>query len=50
MRLSLLIFVIGVIFVTSGYIQDKDPHCKPKTEVRIIPRNVYDQLIEDSTL
>ena len=50
MRLSLLMFVIGVIFVVSGYIQDNDPHCKPKTEVRIIPRNVYDQLIQDSTL
>ena len=50
MRLSLLMFVIGIIFVISGYVQDNDPHCKPKTEVRIIPRNVYDQLIQDSTL
>ena len=50
MRLTLLIFVIGIMFVTSGYVQDNDPHCKPKTHVRILPRNVYDQLIKDSTL
>ena len=50
MKLSLLMFTIGVIFVVSGYVQDNDPHCKPTTEVRIIPRNVYDQLIQDSTL
>lgn len=50
MRLSLLLFVIGIIFVVLRYIQDKDPNCKPKTEIRILPRNVYDQLIKDSTL
>tara|TARA_Y100000389_G_C17120893_1_gene345367 strand:- start:126 stop:260 length:135 start_codon:yes stop_codon:yes gene_type:complete len=43
-------FVVGIIFVVSGYVQDNDPNCKPKTEVRIIPRGVYDQLIKDSTL
>ena len=47
MRLSLLMFVVGVMFVVSGYVQDNDPHCKPKTEIRILPRNVYDQLIQD---
>ncbi len=50
MRLSLLLFVVGVIFVVLRYIQDRDPKCKPKTEIRILPRNVYDQLIKDSTL
>ena len=50
MRLSLLILTIGVIFVVSGYIQDKHPHCNHKPEIRILPRNVYDQLIQDSTL
>ena len=50
MRLSLLMFIVGIMFVISGYVQDNDPHCMPNTEVRIIPRNVYDQLIEDSTL
>jgi hypothetical protein len=50
MRLSLLLFTIGVIFVVSGYIQELDPKCHAKSEIRILPRNVYDQLIKDATL
>lgn len=50
MRISLLLFVIGLMCIVSGYTQQKDPKCNPEPEVRIIPRNVYDQLIEDSTL
>ena len=50
MRLSLLLFTIGIIFVVSGYIQQQDPQCQQKAEIRILPRNVYDQLIKDATL
>ena len=50
MRLSLLIFIIGVLFVTAGYTQSISPKCSKGTEVRIVPRNIYDQIISDSTL
>lgn len=50
MKLSLLLFVFGIICVVSGYVQDLDPQCKPDTEVRIVPRDVYDQIIKDSLL
>lgn len=50
MKISLLMFIIGVLFVVAGYTQQLDPKCKPQTEIRIIPRNVYDQLVEDATL
>lgn len=50
MKISLLMFIIGVLFIVAGYTQQLDPKCKPRTEIRIIPRNVYDQLIEDATL
>ena len=50
MRLSLLIFIIGLMFITMGYTNSLDPKCKKGSEVRIVPRNVYDQIIADSTL
>ncbi len=50
MRLSLLLFIIGIIFITAGYANQLDPQCKSKSEVRIVPRNIYDQIILDSTL
>jgi len=50
MRLSLLLFTIGIIFVVAGNVQQLDPQCHAKSEIRILPRNVYDQLIKDATL
>jgi len=50
MELSLFILTVGIIFVVSGYVQDLDPQCHQKSEIRILPRNVYDQLIKDATL
>jgi len=50
MKLSLLLFTLGIIFVTSGYVQQLDPKCKSDVEIRILPRNVYDQLIKDATI
>ena len=38
------------MFIVAGNVQDTDPKCKPKTEIRIVPRNVYDQIIKDSIL
>jgi hypothetical protein len=50
MRLSLLLFIIGVLFITAGYTNQLNPGCKRGGEVRIVPRNVYDQIIHDATL
>ena len=37
MRLSLLLFIIGVLFVTAGYAQSMKPECERGSEVRIVP-------------
>jgi len=50
MRVSLLLFTIGILFIVSGYAHQVSPTCKSGTDVRIVPRNVYDQIIKDSTL
>jgi len=50
MKLSLLLFVFGIMCIISGYVQQLDPKCNKEPEIRILPRNVYDQIIEDSTL
>ena len=50
MRLSLLIFIIGSLFILAGYVQSISPQCENGTAVRIVPRNVYDQIISDATL
>lgn len=50
MKLSLLLFIIGTLFITAGYTNQLDSGCKKGNEIRIVPRNVYDQIISDSTL
>jgi len=50
MKLSLLLFIIGTLFITAGYTNQLDDGCKRGTEIRIVPRNIYDQIISDSTL
>ena len=50
MKLTLLLFTLGVLLVVAGYTQQLDTKCQHNVEVRIIPRNVYDQLIKDSSL
>lgn len=50
MRLSLLLFILGLICIVSGYTNSLNPQCNKGSEVRIVPRNVYDQITADSTL
>ena len=50
MRLSLFLFILGILFIVAGYAHQLNPECSSGSEVRIVPRNVYDQIIEDSIL
>ena len=50
MRLSLILFVIGIIFIASGYTQQLDPDCDKKTRTKVVPRHVYDEIIKQSQL
>lgn len=50
MKLNLFMFVIGILLVVAGYTQQLDNGCNNELEVRIIPRNVYDQLMIDSVI
>ena len=49
-NLSFLLFFIGLTFIVIGYTQQIKPQCVKGTDVRILPRNIYDQMIEDSVL
>ena len=50
MNITFLLFITGLTFIVIGYSLEIKPMCKKGTDVRILPRNVYDQIIEDSVL
>lgn len=50
MKISFVLLVIGLICIIAGYVNQIAPQCKKGVEVKIVPRNVYDQMIKDSVL
>ena len=50
MKISFILLVIGLICITAGYVNQISPQCKKGVQVKIVPRNVYDQIIKDSLL
>ena len=50
MRVGLFIMLLGVIFITIGYLGQTNPQCKDEVQVRIVPRNVYDEIIASSEI
>ncbi len=50
MRLSLILFVIGILCIVSGVTQTLSSGCDKKPRVKIVPRHVYDEIIQNSTV
>tara|TARA_B110000208_G_C11798290_1_gene440662 strand:- start:4663 stop:4917 length:255 start_codon:yes stop_codon:yes gene_type:complete len=41
--LSILVLIIGLLLLVTGYIEQKKMCAKPKIEYRYIPRNFYEE-------
>ena len=46
MKITLILFVTGMLLITAGYAQQMKPSCEKGIEVKYIPTNVFDQLEE----
>jgi hypothetical protein len=46
MKLTFLLFTMGILLITAGYAKQLKPSCKKGIEIKYLPRNVYDQLEE----
>tara|TARA_Y100000996_G_scaffold414382_1_gene405081 strand:+ start:7088 stop:7246 length:159 start_codon:yes stop_codon:yes gene_type:complete len=46
MKISLLLFITGMLLITAGYAQQMKPSCDKGIDVKYVPRNVFDQLEE----
>ena len=44
MKISLLLFILGILLTTAGYAQQMAPSCDKGIEVKYLPRDVYDEL------
>ena len=50
MNIEFILFTLGILFITSGYTNQISPKCNKELSVKIIPRNVYDQILYNQEL
>jgi hypothetical protein len=46
----MVIFTLGVIMVVAGYTNQISPKCNEGVKIKVVPRNVYDEILENQTL
>ena len=50
MKLAFMLFIIGTMMIVAGFVNQVAPKCREGVEIRIVPRNVYDEIVSNSTL
>ena len=50
MNLSLTLFVIGFVLILYGYINQLNPSCNNRTTTKIVPRHIYDEILENASI
>ncbi len=50
MRLAFILFMIGLMMIVAGFVNQVAPKCKEGVEIRVVPRSVYDEIVSNSTL
>lgn len=48
--LSLFLFILGIMCIISGHTLMISDKCNKDVDIRIVPRNVYDDIVRGSTL
>ena len=46
MKFHFIVFVVGILFITAGYAKQMKPSCSQGVEIRFVPRNVYDEIMQ----
>ena len=47
MRLNLIVFIMGMVFIVIGYVKQIKPNCKESQTIKYIPLSVYQELESD---
>ena len=50
MNYALIIFTLGIIMVVAGYTNQISPKCNSEISVKIVPRDVYDEILYNQEL
>ena len=50
MNIALILFTIGIIMIVAGYTNQISPQCNDDIKVKIVSRNVYDEILYNQEL
>ena len=46
-NLTLIVFLMGIFFITGGYANQMKPTCKDGTEIKYVTKDLYDELSQE---
>jgi len=49
-KLSLILFISGILLITAGYANNMKSDCDPKVEIKYVSRNVYDEILKNKII
>ena len=50
MNISLVLLMIGIMMVVAGYTNQISPQCNQGVKVRVVSRNIYDEILYNQEL
>ena len=50
MNIAIVLFALGVIMIVAGYTNQISPQCDKDLSVKIVPRDVYDDILYNQEL
>tara|TARA_Y100000389_G_C17436134_1_gene505653 strand:+ start:729 stop:905 length:177 start_codon:yes stop_codon:yes gene_type:complete len=45
-NIGLIILITGILFITAGYAHQVQPSCEKGIDIKFVPRNVYDEIMQ----
>ena len=50
MNIALVLFTIGILLITYGYMNQIVPYCNQEIKVKVDPREVHDQIMKSKEM
>ena len=50
MNIALIMFTLGIIMIVAGYTNQMSPQCDQDIKVRVVPREVYHEILNNKDI
>jgi len=50
MNIALILFVLGILMIYASYVNSISPKCNQDIKVRVVPREVHDQILQSTEM